>query len=94
MKITFRPLLAVAALGLLAGSPAAATVLQASMAASGQVAPADYDQGYADGLNVLQNNDPQYVANEIQKANYLLEQATTLREYDYTNGYLNGLQAY
>jgi hypothetical protein len=94
MKITVRPLLAIAALGLLAGSPAAATVLQASVAASSQAAPADYDQGYADGLNVLQTRDPQFVADEIQKANYLLGQASTLREYDYTNGYLNGLQAY
>ncbi len=94
MKVTLRSLLAVAALALLAGGPAVAKEAAVQYGATSLAAPADYDQGYADGLNVLQSRDPQFVADEIQKANYLLGQATTIREYDYINGYLNGLQAY
>jgi hypothetical protein len=94
MKQVLRSLAALAVLALLGSGPAIARGLHTFAAASSQASPADYDQGYADGVSVLQNHDPQFVADEIQKANYLLGQATTLREYDYTNGYLNGLQAY
>ena len=94
MKVTLRSLFAVAALALLAGGPAIAQEATLQPSATSLAAPADYEQGYNDGLSVLQSRDPQFVADEIQKANYLLGQATTLREYDYTNGYLNGLQAY
>jgi hypothetical protein len=94
MKVILRSFLAVAALALLAGSPAVAKEAVLQHDATSQAAPSDYEQGYQDGLNLLQGRDLQLIADEIQKANYLLEQATTLREYDYINGYLNGLNAY
>lgn len=93
MKITLRSYLAVAALALLAGGPAVAKEAALQQGAASLAAPADYEQGYADGQSVVQNRDPQFVADEIQKANYLIGQATTIREYDYINGYLNGLQS-
>jgi hypothetical protein len=92
MKVTLRSLLAVAALALLAGGPAVAKE-HALHGAMSLASPADYEQGYQDGQSVVQNRDPQFVADEIQKANYLIGQATTIREYDYINGYLNGLQS-
>jgi hypothetical protein len=94
MKVALRSLMAAAALAWLVGGPAVANASSAQHTATSLAIPDDYEQGYADGINVLQTRDPQFVADEIQKANYLLEQATTLREYNYINGYLNGLQAY